>query len=203
MPTEHRTRKTRFWGWAAVRFSIPVYPPRTSLRRFCGFSPFWFFVGSVSYAISVLTGSSTPTPGTLFLLDAKGITCSLSSVYLGCTRLVWSALPSARAKRSGSCSLARITAASSDGGGQVYWAICVPPSMFRFSRWQLIRRDDNCLQPVLRKVLRIESHEEVSFTLFGAETERIVVWVWRNLDRGTDSDFFGRSRIKFTTLPIR
>jgi hypothetical protein len=66
-----------------------------------------------------------------------------------------------RAKRSGSCSHARITAASSHGGGQVYWAICVPPPMFGFLRWQLIRRDDNCLQPVLRKVLRIESHEEV------------------------------------------
>jgi len=86
---------------------------------------------------------------------------------------------------------ARITAASSDGGGQVYWAFCVPP-MFRFSRWQLIRRDDNRLQPVLRKVLRIKSYEEVSFTLFGAETERIILWVSRNLGRGTDSDFFGR-----------
>lgn len=33
---------------------------------FCRFSPFWFFVESISYAISVFIGSSTPT---LLILD--------------------------------------------------------------------------------------------------------------------------------------
>ncbi len=30
-----------------------VYVPCTSLRRFCGFSPFCFFVESVGYAVSI------------------------------------------------------------------------------------------------------------------------------------------------------
>jgi hypothetical protein len=175
----------------AEKFLWTVYPPCTSLRRFCGFSLFCFFVESISYAISILPRSSTPTPGTIFPLDAKGITSALSSAYLRCTRLVWSGLPSTRPKRVGSCARVGITSTASDGDGHVHWAFCILPPMFRFLRWQLVRRDDNCLQPVLRKVLRIESHEEVSFTLFGAETERIILWVWRNLDRGTDSDFCG------------
>ena len=156
-----------------VLWGHSVYPSRTSFGVFffCDFSLFCCFAEAITCAVSTLPRGSTPTPGTFFLLDAKGITRSLSSVYLRCTRLVWPGLPSARAKTSGSCSHARITAASSDGDGEGHWAFCAPPPMFRFLHWQLIRRDDNCLQPILRKVLRIESHKEVSFTLFGAQTK--------------------------------
>ncbi len=50
-----------FWPASPI---IPVYPPCTLLRCFCRFSPFWFFVESATYAVSILVGSSTPTPGT-------------------------------------------------------------------------------------------------------------------------------------------
>ena len=44
--------------WSVI---VHVYAPCTSLRRFCGFSPFCFFVESVSYAVSISPRGSTPT----------------------------------------------------------------------------------------------------------------------------------------------
>ena len=50
-----------------------MYPPCTSLRRFCGFSPFCFFVESVSYVVSIPPRGSTPTLGTsLCILSVDG-----------------------------------------------------------------------------------------------------------------------------------
>src|SRR5437899_12204087 len=43
-----------------------VYPRCTSLRRFYGFSPFCYFVESITYVESIPPRGSTPTPGTNF-----------------------------------------------------------------------------------------------------------------------------------------
>ncbi len=39
----------------------PVYPPCTSVRRFCCFSPYWRFLKSVTYALSITLRGSNPT----------------------------------------------------------------------------------------------------------------------------------------------
>ncbi len=39
----------------------PVYPPCTSVRRFCCFSPYWRFLKSVTYAVSITLRGSNPT----------------------------------------------------------------------------------------------------------------------------------------------
>lgn len=49
--------------WSPVKSGLEI--PCTSLGPFCGFSPFWFFVESASYVLSIVVGSSTSTPGTL------------------------------------------------------------------------------------------------------------------------------------------
>lgn len=43
------------------RCSAAVLFRCTSLQCFCGFSPFCFFIESLSHAVSVLVGSPTPT----------------------------------------------------------------------------------------------------------------------------------------------
>jgi hypothetical protein len=56
-----------------------VYPPCTSLRRFCGFSPFCPFVESVSYAVSIPPRGSNPTRASKlsrFVLNQLTRTCS-------------------------------------------------------------------------------------------------------------------------------
>src|SRR6266571_7140076 len=49
---------------SAEALDYSVYPRCTSLRRFYGFSPFCYFVESITYVESIPPRGSTPTPGT-------------------------------------------------------------------------------------------------------------------------------------------
>ena len=49
-------------GWIIRRLHLrSVYPPRTSVRRFCCFYLFGRFIESVSYAVSIHAMGSNPT----------------------------------------------------------------------------------------------------------------------------------------------
>ncbi len=56
---------------------------------------------------------------------------------------------------------------------------------------QFFRQDNKRLQLFLRKVLRVQSPDEVGFALFGAKTEWGVPWVRGDLDRVTNLDVLG------------
>src|SRR6266436_6753590 len=60
---------------SARAYDHSVYLPCTSLRRFCGFSPFCCFVESITYVESIPPRGSTPTPGTSFFFLFKRLRC--------------------------------------------------------------------------------------------------------------------------------
>src|SRR5713226_9912773 len=52
----------------------PLYPPCTSVRRFCCFSPYWRFLKSVTYAVSITLRGSNPTRASNPLVSNQWIT---------------------------------------------------------------------------------------------------------------------------------
>ncbi len=62
-----KRRGTHLFRWNCecsailVEPDCSVYPPCTSVRRFCCFSPFYQFLESVTYVLSVHSRGSNPT----------------------------------------------------------------------------------------------------------------------------------------------
>src|SRR5437016_3073844 len=71
---------------AGAKWVRTVYLRCSPLRRFCGFSPFCFFVESVSYVVSIPPRGSTPILCRYFLsaLDGPTRTRGFASWFSSC-----------------------------------------------------------------------------------------------------------------------